>query len=185
MRNALLTSLLFCSLGALAACSSTTKSTSTKSSGLSSKVNMSELQGWKGSGGPGLYICAEKALCKDTKVVIYQIKPTSSNQLAQLRKLDDNPEATKNLFTAAFAIAGSTRKGTLTPDGSVQKISLSDNVEGIGMFIKGTKDDGSPRDPGYMILIPGNTNAHYFIGFSKTKPLAKSGVTAIANAWNP
>lgn len=177
-------------LSLLAACNSTTGSGSASSSGSSgsayaTKIDMAGLKDWTGQGSTGVYICNKKPSCPDLRFAFYQTQASNSSNLQLLSNLDENPKQTINLFKAAFAIAGSNRQGTLEPDGEAQKVTLKNGLMGTGMHLKGTKANGSPRDPGYMIMMPGKSNIHVFMGISTSRELARLSAMSVANAWRP
>lgn len=179
--------------GLLVGCSSTTGSGSvassspgsSDSSSYATKIDMTSLKDWTGQGSIGVYVCNKKPSCPDLRFAFYQTNYSSSTDLKLLSNLNENPKQTAILFKAAFAISGSNRNSTLEPDGDPQKIVLKNALEGIGMHLKGTKADGSQRDPGYMIMMPGKRKVHIFMGISQSKELAKLSAMSLANAWRP
>lgn len=144
------------------------------------RIDMAALSGWEGDGREGIYLCSPPQ-CSHLRFALFQLKSGFGSKSLFTNIAENRSEITRQ-FRLGFKIAGTGRSGSLEPDGPVEAFTTKSGIKGALMPIKGTEKDGSPRDPGVMIILPVGNKVAYFIGISKTKRTARQSASAVANA---
>lgn len=182
MKRLLKFTIIMASCALLAACNSTGTDLGVgTSSPLSNKINNSKVGGFRYNSSTKEYICGPSTGCKSIQKAYYSSKSVTKRELSGFKMLANTPESSRGAISRGFTQASFGLGGKTKLDGTPQKINIAGR-KGIAFLIK-SLDKGKPY--AYVILIPGNTSLHHFVGVAISKSNAKSAGLKIANAWQP
>ncbi|NJR13524.1 MAG: hypothetical protein HC779_03850 [Phyllobacteriaceae bacterium] len=144
-------------------------------------IDMTRLPGWTGDGSEDVYTCgATTTACAALQIVTYQAVPATPADLAALKAAVTNPEAFEAAPATAFLLQNS-GAGVLTRTGTIETASIN-GVQGVAIPVGGANADGSLKDHGIVLVLPGKTVFHAFTGVAKSRKEARDAVRVVATA---